>query len=312
MSAPAARARVPGREAWRRHGFFVAFKWLILRRLAQAGFLALFLAGPLFGLWIVKGTLASSLTLGILPLTDPLFALQALLARHTLEGKALIGAGIVLVAYAVLGGRTYCSWVCPVNLVTDAAHWLRLRLGLSENTVFNRQARLWILGALLVVSALTGTVAWEFVNPVTIVHRGLVFGALYGLGLAWAVVAALFLFDLALSARGWCGHLCPVGAFYGLIGAKSLIRVKAAQRAACDDCLECYKVCPEPQVIAPALKGASRGLGPLIQSGDCTNCGRCIDVCAPRVFRFAARWDRHADDTPVSVTPTAGANRQAA
>ena len=59
---------------------FSAHKWLVLRRTAQLGFLAIFLVGPLSGFWLVKGTLASSITLDVLPLTDPFMAIQAFAA----------------------------------------------------------------------------------------------------------------------------------------------------------------------------------------------------------------------------------------
>ena len=51
-------------------------------RNAQASVLALFIAGPWFGVWIVKGNLSSSLTLGVLPLTDPYVLAQSLAAGH--------------------------------------------------------------------------------------------------------------------------------------------------------------------------------------------------------------------------------------
>jgi ferredoxin-type protein NapH len=51
-------------------------------------------------------------------------------------------------------------------------------------------------------------------------------------------------------------------------------------------------VCPEPHVIVPALKPADPGASPVIASGDCTNCGRCIDVCPDDVFRFGTRFAR--------------------
>jgi ferredoxin-type protein NapH len=263
-----------------------ARKWLLLRRASQALFLALFLLGPLTGLWLVRGTLISSETLGILPLSDPYALIQALAAGHLPATAALVGGAIVLVAYGLIGGRVYCAWVCPINPVTDAADWLRRRLGLPKGRQPAPAARLWLLAATLAVSAVTGTIAWEFVNPITLLHRGL----LFGLGFAWAAVLAVFLFDLLVVRRGWCGHLCPVGAFYGLIGRFSLLRVSAARRGACDDCMDCYAVCPEPQVITPALKGAGQGRGPVILSSDCTNCGRCIDVCAKNVFTFASRF----------------------
>jgi hypothetical protein len=98
--------------------------------------------------------------------------------------------------------------------VTDFANWLRVRLGLKGSAHISRPTRYWMLGMTLVVAAVTGSIAWEMVNPVSMMHRGLIFG----IGLAWAVLLAVFLFDLFVMRHGWCGHLCPVGAFYSLIG----------------------------------------------------------------------------------------------
>jgi len=261
-------------------------RWLLARRSVQIGILALFLAGPWLGVWWLKGNLASSTFLDVVGLTDPLVLLQSLVAGHKLALPAVIGALTVLAAYFVVGGRVYCSWVCPINIVTDAAFWLRNKLRINASWQPRKGTRAWILGMALVVSLLTGTIAWELVNPITMLQRGLVFG----IGLAWVVVLAVFLFDLAVSRRGWCSYICPVGAFYGTIGKLSLVRVSAVKRQACTDCGDCYRVCPEPHVIVPALKPADSKASPVIVSGDCTNCGRCIDVCADDVFRFGTRF----------------------
>jgi ferredoxin-type protein NapH len=277
----------PGSDAITTKGWWKAHQWLLLRRVSQFGILGLFLLGPLLGVWIVKGNIASSLTLDVLPLTDPYLALQVLLAGHGLEVTALIGAAIALAFYLLAGGRVYCAWVCPINIVTDVAAWLHQRLGIKRTAQFARHSRYWILATTLLLTLITGTLAWELINPVTIVYRGLIFG----LGLAWGLLLAIFLFDLFVSRRGWCSHLCPVGAFYSLLGRYSLLRVSAVARSKCDDCMDCFAVCPEPQVIRPALKGEAQGVGPVIRSGNCTNCGRCIDVCSKDVFRFDHRFD---------------------
>jgi ferredoxin-type protein NapH len=274
----------PGAEAIIEKGWLAAHKWLLLRRTSQIGILLLFLVGPWFGLWIVKGNLNYSYTLNFLPLADPYLLLQALLTGHMPEKLALIGVAIVLPFYLLVGGRSYCSWVCPVNLVTDAANWLRTRLGLKGGAHLSRATRYWILGMTLLLAALSGTIAWEMFNPVSMLHRGL----LYGMGLAWAVLLAIFLFDLFVMRQGWCGHLCPVGAFYSLIGKFSLLRISLPARDACNDCMDCFAVCPEQQVLRPALK-AIKGAPPIILEANCTNCGRCIDVCSKNVFAFGGR-----------------------
>ena len=283
-----------GTEAVATKGRWQASQWLVLRRAMQLGLLALFVIGPWFGAWIVKGNLAASRTLDVLPLTDPYVLLQSLSAQHQPELTAVLGALIVLATYLLVGGRAYCSWVCPVNLATDAAAWLRYRLRLGPGAPLKRETRYAILAASLLVSALTGVVAWELVNPVSILHRGL----LFGMGLGWIAIAAVFLFDLLVARHGWCGHFCPVGAFYGLLGKLSPLRVVARRRSHCNDCMDCYGVCPEPQVITPALKGAKKSVGPVILSGNCTNCGRCIDVCSKNVFEFGSRFG----NTPEAAT----------
>lgn len=284
-----------GAEAVAVKGGLRANKWLLLRRFSQFGILALFLVGPLAGIWIVKGNLNYSHTLDFLPLTDPYVALQAAMTGHFPEKLGWIGVAIVVAFYLLVGGRAYCSWVCPVNPVTDAAGWLRDRLGIKGSAHLSRNTRYWILGMTLAGSAATGVVLWELINPVSMLHRGLIFG----FGAAWTVVVAVFLFDLFVMSRGWCGRLCPVGAFYSLLGRWSPVRVSAPQRTACNDCMDCFEVCPEPQVIRPALKGEEKGVGPVILAANCTNCGRCIDVCSKEVFSFGLRFNNPPSTKPL-------------
>ena len=294
-----------GREAVQTKGWFRAHKWLLLRRFSQIAILALFAAGPWLGIWIVKGNLASSLTLNVLPLTDPYILLQALVSGVSPEKAAIVGALLVLLFYSLVGGRVYCSWVCPVNLITDSAAWLRRKLGIRTTSYASRSTRYWILALTFVLAAITGSIVWELVNPVTITMRIL----LFGMALAWLLVVGIFLFDLFVARDGWCGHYCPVGAFYSLLNAWAPLRVVAARREACDDCMDCFNVCPEPQVIKPALKGAAKGIGPVITAIQCTNCGRCIDVCAEEVFQYGLRYgkqDRKAGTPAKHPAPSAG------
>ncbi len=281
LALPPTIASVRTRSWWQRYRF------LLLRRTVQFSILLFFAIGPVGGFWILKGSLASSQVLELVPMTDWFVFLQMLASRHWPELTAWMGVAVVLVLYLVVGGRSYCAWVCPLNVLTDTAAWLRRRMGLKGGKTPDASLRLWLLAASLVAALLTGNMVWEWVNPVSWTHRAVIFGV----GAAWWLVLAVFLYDVVIAPRGWCGHLCPQGAAYSLLGSGALVRVSAARREQCDDCMDCFAVCPEPKVIRPALKGAP-GSPRVIFDPQCTNCGRCIDVCDRNVFQFTYRFDR--------------------
>jgi len=260
-------------------------KWLILRRFSQLSIQILFLLGPWFGIWWLKGSLSANMVLGTIPLTDPFVFTQLISSGFWPSFDLILGFLIVVFFYLIVGGRVYCSWVCPVNIVTDAARFLRLRMGIRKSTSLSRNTRYWLLAMILIATAYTGTLIWELINPVTMVTRGL----LYGMGSAWYFLLAIFLYDLFITKNGWCGHLCPMGATYSLIGKFSLLKINAFARSKCDDCAECYYVCPEPQILKPVLKGSAES-STIIQPSECNNCGRCIDVCPEKVFKFSPRF----------------------
>jgi len=273
-----------GLAARNSHGFWYTHKFLILRRLSQLSILGLFLLGPIFGLWIIKGNLSNSLILDTIPLTDPFVFIQVLFAGHLPELTAIIGVTIVLLFYFVLGGRTFCSWVCPVNMVTDFAGYLRRLLRINTHTKISKNLRFTLLISCLVAPLIVSIVAWEMINPVSLFHRGIIFGIGYG----WLIILTIFIFDLMIVRNGWCGHICPMGAFYGLIGKYGLVNVTANNREACDNCGDCYLVCPEPEILKGPLRNKSGAESPLINKQDCTKCGRCIEVCDLKVFEL--KW----------------------
>ncbi len=274
-----------GKDALRAKGFLGAYKWLILRRITQAAIIGLFIAGPIGGVWVLKGNLAGSWLFETVPMVEPFVFLQMLAAgMFGFLATTVVGVAIVVAFYALVGGRAYCAWVCPVNVITDTAAWARRKLGLTQSAKISPQTRYWLLAGALAVAAVTGQLAYELVNPVSIVHRELI----YGMGAAGGLVAAsIFLFDLLIAKHGWCSHVCPMGALYSIIGSKATVRVATPNRSQCDDCMECFEVCPEPKILPPALKqGMRQGLPAMVTSSLCTRCGRCVDICSKDVFAF--------------------------
>ncbi|EPW6424413.1 TPA: quinol dehydrogenase ferredoxin subunit NapH [Vibrio parahaemolyticus] len=272
-------AQNAGKEAIEKLGWWRAHRFLILRRLCQLTIIALFMAGPTLG--VLTGNLSSSMLFDTVPLSDPLIVLQALATGHIPEFNALLGVVIVVVCYAILAPRAFCAWVCPLNIVTDLAEWLRRKFNIKASYRWSPAIRYWLIPVLMLGSALSGAILWTWLDPVAGLHRGLVFG----MGAGWVLIALVFVLDLLLVEHGWCGHLCPLGATYGVIGRKSLLRVTAVRREDCTKCMDCFYVCPEPEVLRQPLKEGDRR----VMDQNCISCGRCLDVCPEHVFEFKNR-----------------------
>ena len=245
------------------------YRFLIARRFTQLSIIALYILANVYGINILMGNLSSSLVL------------QMIFAGAIISFDIALGALIISIFYFILGGRAFCSWVCPVNIITDSANYLRRVLKFDEvqkKQPATRNLRYWLILISFIISYFMGVAAFELISPVSMVHRGLIFGL--GFGLATMIV--IFLFDLFVLKNGWCGHICPLGGFYSLIGRFSLLRVHHNSEK-CTACMKCKVVCPEIQVLHMIDKSSE----PVLQ--ECTLCARCIEVCEDDALNFELR-----------------------
>ncbi len=265
-------------------------RFAISRRICQLSVLLLFYTGFTYdwkikGIEVLQGNLSASTLFGVIPLADPFAVAQILFSGHSLLFDTLLGALIVMVFYLVLGGRAFCSWVCPINIFTDNAQKLRNHFKIPSIVKINRKARYWILALSLVLSFLSGVAAFEWISPISMFHRELI----YGMKVGWVGVAMIFLFDLFIQKQAWCGHLCPLGGFYSILGRVSLLRIDFDSEK-CTKCGDCHRICPEPQVLNLGVIFYEG----MVYSGNCTNCGRCITRCPEKCFQFSLRKKRPA------------------
>lgn len=112
-------------------------KYLILRRVVQALILLLFVSSSYWGMKILMGNYSSALVMEMFYLADPYTMLQVLFTGFIPSMELIVGAVIISLFYAVLGGRLFCSWVCPLNVVTDFSSYLRKRFKIK--TLINKK-----------------------------------------------------------------------------------------------------------------------------------------------------------------------------
>ena len=254
-------------------------KYLILRRIVQISILILFFAGANLGLGVLKGNLSTAHVFNSFYLSDPYAVLQMAFTGYFPTIEIIIGALIVLVFYSLLGGRIFCSWVCPLNIITDFASYIRKQFKIKpafKPGVVSRNIRYYVIGLGLLLSFITGIAAFELINPISILFRGVIFGTVF----SFTAVIIILLFDLLIVEHGWCGHICPVGAVYSATAKFRILKIYHTSEN-CTLCMKCKHVCPEVQVLSIIGKETGK-----INSSECTDCARCIDVCDDDALKF--------------------------
>jgi len=240
---------------------------------------------------VLEGTLNGSRFLGF-HLIDVFSTIEVYLATYHLSINMLIGSVTILIVYLLVGGRTYCAWVCPYGLLSEIAekfHNTLVNKKIIKNRDFNHNVRYVFWAIFLILSFTSGYLVFESLNVVGILSRFIAYG--WSVALMW--VLAILAVETFYSRRAWCRYICPIGTTYGIIGPVSATRIQWDD--SCDHCMVCHDVCFENQVLdltkaKHAKENEEKGITHKYVSGaDCTLCGRCVDVCHQDALAFNFR-----------------------
>ncbi len=184
---------------------------------------------------------------------------------------------LIFLGTSLLFKRSFCSWICPIGLLSETLNRLGVRAFRKDVRVpkwldvplrgFRYLLLLFFLWAILDMGArgLQDFIHSPY-NQVADVKMYLFFAEIGTTGLLTIglLAAASFFINGA-----WCRYLCPYGALMGLGALISPFKVRRAPDS-CIDCGLCDRVC---MGAVPVSKKKT------VNSVECTACLDCVAVC---------------------------------
>ena len=239
----------------------------------------------------LEGTLNGSRFLGF-HLIDPFTTLEMFMAEHHLHINIIIGVSTITVFYLLVGGRSYCAWVCPYGILSEIGekwHNTLVAKKIIKERKFDHRIKYAFWAIFLILAFTSGYMVFETFSVVGIMSRAIAYG--WSLSLIWVLIVLAF--EVFFARRAWCSYICPIGTTYGMIGKVSALRIEWNDN--CDHCMVCSDVCFENQVLEITKakydkQREEKGIThEYITGADCTLCGRCIDVCHEDALNFDFR-----------------------
>ncbi len=260
--------------------------WTWAHRLTALALLLVFLWEPWIPPLLFHGNWNGAVWIGAWTILDPLAGLETIVASRTVSWELAAGMATTVVV-ALLLGRVFCGWVCPLGLVLELNQTVLLRVHKTHHRTLNshrsapHRIKFYVLAGCLVGSAVATVPLFATWSPINIPF------AWRGEDRLWALMPLALLIVIEWWwPRVFCRSFCPLGAFYSLLGRWSLLRVRITgeERLACRHCSrEC------PMGIAVMEDYVFRGAA-AIDDPDCTRCGICTDRCLGHILRLG--WSR--------------------
>ena len=261
-------------------------RWILVISIHLLFFLSFFI-----DLQMLEGTLSGSRFLGF-HMIDPYMTLEVFLATYHMPINIIIGTATIVIVYLLVGGKSYCAWVCPYGILSEIGekwHNTLVKKKIIKSRNFDHRVRYIFWAIFLILSFTSGFIVFETFNVVGILSRMIAYG--WSVAFIWVVVVLAM--EVFFSRRAWCTYICPIGTTYGMIGKVSALRIEWNDN--CDSCMVCHDVCFVPQVLEITKAKYKKQIdekeitNAYISGADCTLCGRCIDVCHEDALKFDFR-----------------------
>lgn len=204
-------------------------------------------------------------------------ALRELLtdSSYAFEGNSMsIALTIALLIMAVIGGRFFCGWICPIGTLQDFSAWIGKKLGVIRYKGLRIKSfdpivlKYIFLLLLLLISVLGFGAVIADISPWRAFLSLPRFTVTWlDMKLGFAVLIAILVVSVFIS-RFFCRYLCPLGAAQTLFCSFSLFSIR--HEKGCSKCNKCLEKCPV---------GLNYSTESNIISPECIRCLECVDDC---------------------------------
>ena len=186
-----------------------------------------------------------------------------LLQRVIIDFSVIALVLFILVAgLAFLGGRIYCSVICPFGIFQEIVWFVKRRFRKKSACQVNFPLK-YFVAAVVWGMLLGGTAfAMRYIEPYTLFGSAMTV-SLTGLAAVVIVLAAVLWKD-----RVFCTNFCPVGTLLGLISKISLNKIYISD--VCVSCGMCERNCQS---------GCINSKEKTVDNETCVKCLKCLDVC---------------------------------
>ena len=185
---------------------------------------------------------------------------------------------LTVIMVSLLLRRSFCSWICPVAVISESAWKLGFRITRRNFRLPTRldiglrslKYLLMVIFIYFIAIAMSPDVLAKFINSDyhMIADVRLMDFFLHISPLAFSIILVLILLSIVLR-NPFCRYLCPYGALLGLIATLSPLRV-SRNLERCVSCGVCSQVCP---TYIDVMHKKS------VVSPECIGCWRCISHC---------------------------------
>ena len=196
------------------------------------------------------------------------FSFLALFLFLIVKGKMMIWLGIFAVSLivAILFGRIYCGYICPMNTLMIPAEWISKKLkiqSVNAPNLFKYGKLPWItlflsIGLMIIFKK--------------VFHKDLPFL------LIWLAIALIV--TLRYKPEVFHNQICPFGALQRSFGKFARFS-KSVNEEECIGCKLCEKTCP-----SEAIKVITDNKKAIINTSLCHQCSNCQQECPKDAIHY--------------------------